>query len=196
MNKYHPCYKDQRDAIDWANEVLRKHKKFVILDTETTGLGNRDEIIELALLSPNGDVLYNERFMPSCSIGKEATKIHGITKKDLKDCSTITEAGSLIKKAIGKRQIIAYNAKFDARLYAQSVKNINNGYAPVGEWFCAMDIYAQFVGEINPQTGTYKWQKLQGGDHTALGDCEATLSIIKTMASTQKLKKWWQFWIV
>ena len=49
MNKYHPCYEDQRDAIDWANEVLRKHKKFVILDTETTGLGNRDEIIELAL---------------------------------------------------------------------------------------------------------------------------------------------------
>jgi len=54
------------------------------------------------------------------------------------------------------------------------------GTAPVAEWFCAMDIYAQFIGEINPQTGTYKWQKLQGGDHTALGDCEATLSIIKS----------------
>ena len=71
MNKYHPCYEDLRNAIDWENEVLRKHKKFVILDTETTGLGNRDEIIELALLSPNGDILHNERFMPSCSIGKE-----------------------------------------------------------------------------------------------------------------------------
>jgi len=68
--------------------------------------------------------------MPSCSIGKDATKIHGITKKDLKDCSTITGSGKLIKKAMGKRQVIAYNAKFDARLYRQSVKDINNGNCP------------------------------------------------------------------
>ena len=55
--------------------------------------------------------------------------------------------------------------------------------------------YAKFVGEWNNYHGNYRWQKLEGGDHSAAGDCLATLEVIRTMAGAAKLKKWYQFWI-
>ena len=39
--------------------------------------------------------------------------------------------------------------------------------------------YAQFVGQWNDQYGNYRWHKLRGGDVTALGDCLATLDLIR-----------------
>ncbi|NJL65352.1 MAG: hypothetical protein HC903_30705 [Methylacidiphilales bacterium] len=51
-----------------------------------------------------------------------------------------------------------------------------------GSIHCAMHYYSQYVGEWNDYHGNYKWQKLPGGDHSALGDCHATLKIIKQMA--------------
>jgi DNA polymerase-3 subunit epsilon len=42
--------------------------------------------------------------------------------------------------------------------------------------------YSKYVGEWNDYRKDFKWQKLQGGDHSALGDCRATLEVIKKMA--------------
>ncbi len=47
-----------------------------------------------------------------------------------------------------------------------------------------MQLYSDFVGEWNDYFGSNKWQKLPGGDHTALGDCLATLEVIKYIAQT------------
>jgi DNA polymerase-3 subunit epsilon len=43
--------------------------------------------------------------------------------------------------------------------------------------------YAAFVGEWNEYHGNYRWQRLPGGDHSALGDARATLSLLKRMAA-------------
>ena len=42
---------------------------------------------------------------------------------------------------------------------------------------------AEWVGEWNDYRGSFRWQKLQGGDHSALGDCIATLETIRKMAA-------------
>jgi DNA polymerase-3 subunit epsilon len=42
--------------------------------------------------------------------------------------------------------------------------------------------YAEWFGEWNSYHQSFRWQKLQGGDHSALGDCFATLELIKRMA--------------
>jgi hypothetical protein len=38
---------------------------------------------------------------------------------------------------------------------------------------------------INDYHQFYTWQKLPGGDHSALGDCLATLKVIKDMGGHQ-----------
>jgi DNA polymerase-3 subunit epsilon len=47
---------------------------------------------------------------------------------------------------------------------------------------CAMQKYAAYTGQLNTNGRGYRMQKLQGGDHSALGDCAATLRLIQHMA--------------
>jgi DNA polymerase-3 subunit epsilon len=78
---------------------------------------------------------------------------------------------------------VIYNAQFDVRLIQQSLAR--HKLLPVelnpDDVNCAMLMYSAWVGELWPYGG-YKWQKLESGDHTALGDCLATLDLIKKMA--------------
>lgn len=197
MNHRKP--KDQRASIDWARKVLKNKHKYVILDTETTGLTDNDEIIQLAITDLNGDSLVSELIKPAKkkSINKKALEVHGIKMSMLKDAPTFNEIAKPLKKALKGKIVIAYNSDFDARMYSQSHK-FGGGYKPWGmpkKWQCAMLQYSRFFGEWNEYQNNYKWQKLTGGDHSALGDCLATLEVIKTMATTQKNKKWYEFWV-
>jgi DNA polymerase-3 subunit epsilon len=46
--------------------------------------------------------------------------------------------------------------------------------------------HAEWVGEWNDYHGSFRWQKLVGGDHSALGDCLATLETIRKMAESNE----------
>lgn len=50
-------------------------------------------------------------------------------------------------------------------------------------WECAMLKYSCFVGEWSERYHDYKYQAL-GGGHRAVGDCQATLAVLKRMANT------------
>jgi DNA polymerase-3 subunit epsilon len=196
MSYDHPNYKDQRAAIEWARYVMRFKNRHVILDTETTGIGNRDEIVQLAVVDLDGNTLFNENMRPTNKkrISEDASAVHGLTIEMLANCAIFRDFEKPLEQAIGRKNIITYNAKFDMRMYKQTYKQAG-GFLPSGEWLCAMLEYAQFVGEWDEYHGNYKWHRLEGGDHTALGDCLVTLELIRSMASTVKLKKWFEFWI-
>ncbi|WP_197998802.1 3'-5' exonuclease [Gimesia aquarii] len=166
------------------------------MDTETTGLGTRDEIIQLAVINLDGSVLFDQKIKPTSkkTISPEASKIHGIKMKDLEECPTFKVLKKPLKKAIGRKTIITYNAEFDKKMYFRTYQ-LAGGFLPKGNWECAMLEYAKYAGEWNEYYKDYKWQKLEGGDHTAVGDCIATLDLIKSMANSIKLKRWYEFWI-
>ena len=76
-----------------------------------------------------------------------------------------------------------YNKAYDLRMIDQSIARFSSYHLLVPRrWDCAMLAYSKNVGEWNEYRGDFKWQKLQGGDHSALGDCRATLEVIKKMA--------------
>ena len=183
MPQENPCCRDRHAAIAWAQAVLARKRGFVIMDTETTGLGEDAEIIQLAVIDLDGKTLFNENMQPTALalIPDEATAIHGLTMAELEGCPTFAELAEPLEAALGERDIIAYNAAFDSRMYRQTLA-LAGGFEPLGVWTCAMLEYAKFVGEWNDYRQSYRWHKLQGGDHTALGDCLATLALIQSMA--------------
>lgn len=169
---------DKYRAIEWAKHITTL-EGVVVLDTETTDFDG--EIIEIAIVDMQGNVVLDQRIKPEGEMNPGAEDIHGISLDDLKDCPTFPMVYEQIKQAITQKIVLIYNASFDtARLQSDCERHeldpIKYGYD------CVMLWYAQYVGEWNDYHGNYRWQKLNGG-HSALSDCKATLQIIKDMAN-------------
>jgi DNA polymerase-3 subunit epsilon len=175
---------DKYFSHNWSQRVLRD-KKCIILDTETTGLNSTAEIIQIGILSISGETLMDSLFRPSDPIPEEASKIHGIKDEDVKNAPLFSNLHAKVISIIKGKRILIYNAQYDMRLLKQTFLKyrIPTGGLDLLESECVMLKYAAFVGNTWDNGGGYKWPKLTGGDHTAIGDCKATLDVIKLMAS-------------
>ncbi len=177
---------DRDDATAWARDVLQRGKEYVILDLETTGLGDADEMVQIAVVDMRGNVLMSELVRPTkAKISPKAQAVHRISMAMLRGRPRFKDLAVKIRRAIADKNIITYNADFDKRLYTQT-HHVAGGFMPKGRWECAMRQYAQYVSEWDPRRGGYKWPKLQGGDHTAAGDCLAALDVIREIAGMAK----------
>lgn len=181
---------DRDEAIQWAQNVLANPSEWAILDTETTGISIDDVVIQVGIIDLNENILIDSLVRPTQkkSISIEATDIHGITMEMLLSAPILVEIIEDIIKITKQKKIIIYNAEFDIRLLNQTIyqDKIN---IPKGKLFmnykCAMIYYAQFVGQWSDYYQNYVYQKLPSSQHNAIGDCKATLEIIKTMARTR-----------
>lgn len=171
---------DRNTAIKWARSVLDRSSEYYILDTETTGL-DHPEVIELAVIDLDGQMILNQRFCPRQTIEPGATAVHGLDRSMLIDKPTWDICAESIDKILRDRKILIYNFRYDY----QAIQNTYRLHYGEGSMFggeCVMAWYSQFFGHWDDRRKSYRWQKLTGGDHTALGDCLATLDLIYRMA--------------
>jgi DNA polymerase-3 subunit epsilon len=171
-----------------CKHVVGNPEKYAVLDTETTGLYG--EIIELAIVDINGNVLFDKLLRPMCKIEGGAMGVHGITEAMVTDAKTFAEEWREIYTALTNRIVIAYNVDFDKERLEHTAK-IHGVSLPALEWRCLMLKYAQFYGAPG-RYEEFAWQKL--GDaceqqgviveqvHRALGDARATASLIRRLA--------------
>ncbi len=175
---------DVNEAVEWARGILQR-SDVLILDSETTDLDG--EIIELAIINLQGETVYNGRFNPLSPVSEGAQAVHGITMDMLATeprfadqyhtiCNHLTSAGL----------VLIYNAAFDTARISTSCR-VHGLKAPKYEADCIMEWYAQFVNDWSEYHGSYRWQPLGGGDHSALSDCRAALATIKEMARVEQL---------
>lgn len=170
-------------AAQWAKQMLADHST-VIIDTETTGIDENAQVIEIGIINLRGEMLMHQRVKP-IGISRMPTKAketHGINISDLKNEPTFDEIAFDLSQVLKAKKIIAYNAEYDYRLLKQSAGAADIIFA-LPKFHCAMLQYAKFVGEWNEKRGEFKWQKLPSASHDAIGDCRATLEIIKKMAA-------------
>ena len=172
----------------------------IILDTETTGLDNRAEILQIGIASLDGEELFNSLVRPGkAKRWPEAMRVHGISWSDVQDAPTISDLSEELKKVMEGKLVAIYNADFDTRLLQQSISI--GGAASHYEWLndndwqCVMKAYAQYYGQRNTRYGGYRWQSLTkacqqqrvrvSNAHDALGDAKLTAALIR--AIEQKL---------
>lgn len=176
---------DQEKASFWARSLLGR-LDWVILDTETTGISPHDEIVQIAVLAPDGEALLDTLVRPTRSIPREATLIHGITDADVAEAPPFSMVFPRLREVLIGKTVVIFNAAFDVRLIRQTLArhSLPSWNLEEDQVECAMLQYSAWQGERWPDGG-YKWQKLRGGDHTALGDCRATLAVIRKMAGEE-----------
>lgn len=178
---------DRRAAAEWARAALADERA-VILDTETTDL--RGYICDIAIIrATDGEVLMNTLVNPGVPIEPGAQAVHGITDADVAGFPLFVQHWGEIVEATAGRRVLVYNAEYDSdRFLAEMSRHglvdpatyFDNGH--FGRWECIMLQHAAWVGEWNEYRGSYRWHKLTGGDHRALGDCRAARARLIEMA--------------
>lgn len=166
----------------WARQIFASPEDYYILDTETTGLDD-PEIVELGVIDLAGNEIINQRFRPKTQVTDGAAAIHGLTNAILDYDQPFSSIIDRLDNDIFRHTILIYNSSFDYRALLHTYKLYNTDLRQIDDE-CVMQYYSQFVGEWNDYRGSYRWQKLPGGDHSAVGDCRATLAVIKFMAES------------
>ena len=188
----------RKEAFQIAQKWLSK--KPVYTDTETTGTGPNDGIVEIAVIDHDGSTLVDTLVKPVGLIPPGATSIHGITNEMVKDAPRWDAVWPEVEAAMINRAVGIYNADFDLRMMRQShQKNWLRWFDPEGaEFFCIMKLYAQFYGEWNARRRSYRWQSLDAAgrqcgiplsnSHRAKDDTLLTRAVLEYMAN-QTTKK-------
>jgi DNA polymerase III subunit epsilon len=174
---------DKKNAVIWARKILANSEQYYILDTQTTGLPDR-EVVELALLDLDGEMIVNQRFSPTKKVSQAAINIHGITNESLVQCPSWENHGERIEQILKERKLLIYNFGYhnDAIINTYAHHHLR---PPLLQGYCVMDWYSRFIGKWDGQQKNYHYQKLVGGDNSALGDCMAILEVLKGMAATE-----------
>lgn len=174
---------DKRQASEWARRLLAKPAgKVLILDTETAKLNG--EIIELAIIDLDGNTVYNQRFNPVTNIDPGAYLVHGISHLMLMDEPRFVAEYERVRDILAAAEIVLiYNSPYDARCLDETCE-LHSVAEIEFKSGCIMRMYAQWFGEMSPRGG-YKWQKLTGGDHSAVGDAKAALELLREMAGME-----------
>ena len=175
-------------AIGWAREVVADPAA-VYLDTETTGLDGQAEIVDIAVIAGNGEVLLDTLVRPVRSIPLVASGVHGIRDADVAGAPSWDAIFTEFERITQGRRIIVYNADFDRRIVSQCCSQYALAALEL-TWQCAMRAYAEFCAEPG-QKGGFKWHRLDRaasrfgvspGGHRALADAIVCRAVVLGMA--------------
>ena len=187
-----PLHVDQSRSgvIMWARNLINS-TNVIVIDTETTGLGDRDEVIQLAVVDLQGNIILRLLFKPNTSISNDASSVHGIRDIDVASAPSFIECYGLICNTLQNKNIIAYNAEFDRRMLLQTCRRYNLPDLENVIWHCAMEKYACFWGERRGKNKfrayslsaacTQQEIKIEKV-HDAVEDCLLTLELFKVIA--------------
>ncbi len=187
---FHPAHR--RRAIQWAQNLLAH--RFYILDTETTGLGAADEIVQIAILDGSGASVMNQLIKPTIPIPPVASAVHGIRDRDVAEAPSFKEIYIRLSTLLAGQVVIAYNMDFDWRMLEQTASRFRLPPMRIRKRDCAMKQYARFKGARHSNGRNYVWHKLGAAAaqeglpvaqaHDALNDARMTLALIRKMAAS------------
>jgi len=102
--------------------------RFVVIDTEATGIYSHDRIVEIAIitLSLRGEVIdvFETLVQPECDV--TAGRIHRITPSMVIDAPTFPEIAGDVASRLRGAGMVAHNAWFDFRMLRSEFRRIGN----------------------------------------------------------------------
>ncbi len=149
-----PLAVNQQKIGEFARQRIAQQP--VYLDTETTGLDKNAEIIEIAIIDHQGNVVFESYIRPSLPIPADATQIHGITNEMVQKAPTWPALWPTIRTHLVGRILGIYNAEFDLRMMQQSMTRYKLPWRETFNSLDIMQVYSEYRGEWDP-----RWRSLR-----------------------------------
>ena len=169
---------------------------YIVLDTETTGVGNDARIIEISMIDMNGNLVFSSLINPMQPINEKITEITGITNEELSGKPSFVFFSEEIMAALKGKHVICWNARFDQERVEYEFSALRK--RPDCSWHCAMKLY--HVLKLN---GSGRWPKLSAAmeaegipsiqSHRSLGDCHDTLHVLQHLSSSMPVQYGFEF---
>ena len=163
----------------------------IYISTKTTGSGKFAQVVEIALLDAQQNVLFHSQIQPSVAIDKDAELLHGINLSALQGRPSWPQIIDRLQQLVSGRKIIIFDAIYETRILKQSCQ----AYALDIDWIdklavnCAMYLSANAYGSDNRYGTTsmsHALQKAQVSQITAysgaVASCYALIKLVTTTA--------------
>lgn len=164
--------------------------RFVIIDTETTGLQPYagDEIISIAMMEYHGLQSTGKQFEtlinPQRPVPQESTEIHGLSDADVKNAPVLIDVLPDILQFIDKAVLVGHHVQFDFRFLNKTLKRYL-GMQLNNPWLDTMLLFLAHKGQL----GHYQLEDVAKAcqieiqnRHTAMGDTLAAGEIFSYLS--------------
>lgn len=163
--------------------------KYIVLDTETTGLNAaEDELLQVSIIDNEGVVLFDSYIRPTQHTEwAEAERVNHITPEMVDNSPTIEEVMPEINNILKRYdKIVGYNVRFDADF----LKHNGAEFADNTNFVDSMKIFSLYFSADNKRCKLteaadyfcYDWSEHEEA-HNSLGDCYATLYVYKKLTT-------------
>ena len=151
----------------------------VVFDTETTGFGNTNQIVEIAGVifdTDFGEVVgeFDTLVRPTRSIDGEASLKHGLRASDLSLAPTFEEIAPMIARLMHRRIAISYGISFDSSVLNREFQRSNIDFQ-ITQTSCAMSPFGSSPPKLE-DAAAQAGHSLSNW-HSALADARAALKV-------------------
>lgn len=172
-------------------------QRLIIFDTETTGIGEKDEIVEISLIETVEGIKTGRKLHffvnPEAKLTKKAVEIHKLTKQKLKKFPRFTEVAHKILAFIGSSSLLAHNAGFDRRMLNRGFEKAGIPPLPESRFIDSLRI-ARFLfpGKKNDQDTLCErfeidnFNRVTTGIHSAMEDTAQLYLIYRNLSAMLK----------
>ena len=149
--------------------------RLAVVDVETTGVFNRDRIVEVAAitLSPHGRIVdeWDTLVNPEVDVGP--THIHKISASMVSAAPTFSEVSAALAERLNGALLVAHNLPFDSRMLVNEYERIG-GHLEPGKGVCTLQLTRKkLVDAARDQEIPFNHP------HRALGDARTTARLLR-----------------
>jgi hypothetical protein len=153
----------------------------IVTDTETTGVGEEDRIIQLALVDSTTSYVYFQSLIKNeAKSSPKALEVHGITEAKRRRAPHFKEIYPAVKRFFSY-PIVAYNANFDYRMIKREFDAIGEEF-PVLNFVDLMPLCTAKFGERMKLGGVCEVLGIEPGTHDAASDAIAAAEVLRRLA--------------
>ena len=155
--------------------------RFAVVDTETTGFGKTDRILEIGIVLVDGNEIVQEwetLINPERDISN--SNIHGITSELVSLAPTFSDVIDEISGFLDGRIFVAHNVAFDTKMLNFEFSKVNREI-DFGIPFCTLQATKMKLEKACDEYGVKNL-----GAHRALTDARATALILAQVFTTKK----------